>query len=240
MAWGAAKLTTGSLAANGIADIVWNTGASGTGRAYDCSVPCAPGETWEAQFCYYPGFGSIECLLLFVNASGAITASPTTGQQTFAPTTPPHPLSDWQTISVRGVAPAGTVAVGLLVRLRNNTSNAAACSAYVSRTLLGRTAPNATQAMPWTPGGIVSITGGIIRSNAITTRHMVAGSVKAQTIDAGAVTAEKLAVGNSSTRLRTPASPSPPMAGPLDRRQVARARSQVAPARSRPMPRLTA
>lgn len=201
---GAGRFNAGVLVAGGSVDTTFTNGASGTGRAFDASIPAAPGECWEAQVAYIPIGGALEVYLVGVNASGVLLTGPSSGPVTFTPPANGKVLSSWQTFGVRGVMPSGTVAVGILLRWRNTSGISANVAGFVTRCLLGKTVPNATTLLPWTPGGVTLVTGGLIQTNTITSRQMVADSITARELAVGAVTAETLAISSSANSIWNP------------------------------------
>lgn len=205
---GTGKFSAGILAANGTpgstVDCWYSSGAYSTGRAFDASVPVSAGECWEAQAAFIPFGGFLDVHLFGVNGAGAITFDVSTGPSTFAP--PPNGLilNQFRIIAARAVIPVGTVAVALVLRFGNPSNVPAAVGSFITRTLLGKTVPNASANLSWTPGGVTSINGGLIETDTIVSRNIVAGAIVAGKIAAGAVTAETLAVSSSTNVIWNP------------------------------------
>ncbi len=207
---GAARVVTTSIAPGDVADVYWTNGLSGTGIAYDAPIPCAPGECWEAQAAYLPQNGAVEVILIFARADGGLASAPTSGPATYVPPPNGKALSSWSTIGAKGVAPSGTVAVGLIIRFRNSGSVTSNLSAFITRAQLGRTVPNAVALLPWTPGGVTSIGGGQLRTNSVSARNVVANTLTGDKFVANAVTTRELSVGGGSNAIWNP---SPQLSG---------------------------
>ena len=202
---GAGKLVSSEpVAPGGYIDFYYNAGQTATGRAFNASVPAMPNETWEAQVAYSSINGGMQIILLMANSSNGLVGTISPGVSNFAPVSSAKSIAEWHTVVARGIAAANTVAVGMTIRLINMGSSPAILSCYVTRALLGKTVPNATENLPWTPGGVTSITGGIIRTDAITSRNIVAGAISTIKLAAGSITAEKLAIGSSNNVIWNP------------------------------------
>jgi hypothetical protein len=74
---------------------------------------------------------------------------------------------------------------------------------FLSKAMIGVTAPNATEVAEWDPGGATSIDGGMVRArsvaadrllaNSVSANEIAAGSIYTAAIQAGAVTADRIA-----------------------------------------------
>ncbi len=205
---GAVRVNAGVLGAAGSGtdtrDVWLAQGGTGTGRFYDCAIPCTPGETWEAQATFIPFGGCLQVFVLGCDANGAGTISPRTAATTFVPPADGRTLDKWQTIGVRVTIPPGTVRLSLLLRFSNPSAGPANIGSFVTRTLLGKTVPNATDLLPWTPGGVTQVTGGLIATNTIVARNLVADTITTRELAAGAVTAENLAIGSPANVIWNP------------------------------------
>ena len=101
---------------------------------------------------------------------------------------------------VTATAPATAVRARLLVVGANDggadIENAAAGPQVVfTHTLLGPGVPNATAAGPWSPGGLTSVSGGVIKTNTLNANRIVAGSITSDKIAANAIVAGKIQAG---------------------------------------------
>ena len=154
------------------------------------AITCAPGETLEYQVMILPIGCQASAYLTFINSAGTLigytpfaTAIPAQGGPVAAQV---GGLEPFQLLAKIEVVPAGASRARLAIRF--SSTNVSACVVIFTRASLGRTFTGATQISPWAPGGITTISGGILATSSVVTR----------TIAAGAIQAEKLAIASAA------------------------------------------
>lgn len=195
---GAVLFASPVIAPGAYRDVFYNAGVQSATVAFDAPFPCVQGECWEAQICFLPVSGTVELYLVLALNDGTIAPGLGTGPQTVAVPVNGKTLPLWTRIGRSGVAPANTVAVGILVRLTNSSSSPAAASAFLTRAGLGRTVPNAAQLLGWGPGGVTSIAAGQLRSNSVVARTIAANVITSDKMVANSITARELSIGGGA------------------------------------------
>ena len=225
--YGSGYMNIGSLASGASRYVSWSPNPYVAGTPYGASVPCSPGELWEAQALVMGHRCSVQVLLKFVSAT-AETLDAHTVFYTVAQPSDGHTAAKYTRASCRGTAPAGTVAVTMLLLMINDAAaqsmfgvGSAGSNAGVSPYLiwsqagLGPVASSSmAQPLPWSPGGVTSINGGVLQTGTIIARHLAAGSITTSalaaasvttaTLAAGSVTAAKLTIGNPANCIWNP------------------------------------
>lgn len=161
--------------------VLLNQNGQGWADIYYQSMSVVGGQWYEAQISGY-GWGSATGIvyLAFLDGNGntlQVSMASTSilhrdwGQQ---PTTPQQLDVSW----VKAQAPSGSVTVNFVVRYTAQSGNTGDNwgHLYFYNALFGKTVPNASQPMPWTPGGVTQISGGQIMANSITA-NQIAGNV---------------------------------------------------------------
>lgn len=170
--------------------------------------PCQPGEYFEATAYTSAHRCNIELRIEWRDAAGnglGYTGADVNSNQSSSSTNPDL----WPRLRTTGAAPAGAVTAGIHIRKTDTAAGQSDSYMFVHKPMLCRIPSGATEATPWSDGGVVLITGGgivaeaitadKIAANAITAGKIAAGVVTATEIASGAVTAVKIAAGAVAT-----------------------------------------
>jgi hypothetical protein len=173
-------------------------------------IPCTAGQVLEIQARLMPHRCCARVQIAFFNAAGGfisfglgtrvVMAVPSNG------TSLDKYVVSWGVATVPATA---TMARGMIVGFNDGGSDIPAPTSppflFWTQFSIGVGVPNATGPMPWTAGGVSSISGGMIKTNtlnasaivasSITADKMAANSVIAGTIQAGAINANEIAAG---------------------------------------------
>jgi hypothetical protein len=211
-------------------DVQWRRpDGNGLPGSLSYAVPCAAGEWLELTAYISAHRCKVEMRIQWVRADGSVTgySGPAVNDSTAGSSTNPDL---WLRLRVTGAAPADAVAAALHLRKLDTNSGQTDSYMFVNKPMLCRIPAGATEATPWSDGGIVLITGGgiianavtadkiaanavtagkiatnavtagTIAANAVTAGTIAAGAVSAAQIAAGAITADKLGAGSVSTQ----------------------------------------
>ena len=159
--------------------------------------PVREGEAWEAS----AGISAHRCTVN-VRIEWRDLAGTTLGY-TAAASNAANPYSStdpdlWPRLVSRGTAPTGAAYAVLHLR-KNPTSSGADSYMMVYKPLLGPTVAQATEPLPWSPGGYTLVTGDTILTGSIQAANIAANAIDATKIAAGAITATELASGAVTT-----------------------------------------
>jgi hypothetical protein len=161
-------------------------------------VPASPGTTWEAQAQLIPYNCQAFVVLTFIDTTGTAIAGGVMNGNTIEPgSASGNILASYSQSSVIAVAPANTVGVlmsisGVPATSPDSTNSSAI---FFTQTLLGVTVPNASQPSPWTPGGVTSISGGVIKAATLDVNDAILGTLDADKITANSITAAQVSAG---------------------------------------------
>ncbi|ENN87816.1 hypothetical protein RHSP_47694 [Rhizobium freirei PRF 81] len=213
---------SGPAGSNTYADIRWLRPDGGSlAGSLKYAVPCVPGEWLEATVYTSAHRCQIESYIAWVGADGTEVGYSSAGSNTNNAISGDSNNPDlWLRLRVTGAAPANAVAASILIRKRDTQAGGADSYAFINKPMLCRIPAGATEATPWSDGGIVlitsggivanavtagkiaanAVTAGTIAANAVTAGTIAAGAVAAAQIAAGAITADKLAAGSVSTQ----------------------------------------
>ncbi|MBB3381809.1 MULTISPECIES: phage tail protein [unclassified Rhizobium] len=201
-------------------DVQWKRpDGNGLPGSLPYAVPCAPGEWLELTAYISAHRCKVEMRIQWVRADGSVTGytGPAINDGVAGSSTNPDL---WLRLRVAGAAPADAVAAALHLRKLDTYNGQTDSYMFVNKPMLCRIPAAATEATPWSDGGIVLITGGGIIANAVTADKIAANAVtagkiaansvtagtiaaaavSAAQIAAGAITADKLAVGSISSQ----------------------------------------
>ncbi|MDL2397470.1 phage tail protein [Rhizobium mayense] len=157
-------------------------------------MPCAPGDWFEVSAYVAAHRCLTELRLEWIGADGdAISFSAPSQNNAIAGSSTNPDL--WTRLRCVGAAPANAVAVAIHLRKWETNTGSTDSYMFINKPMLCRCPPNATEATPWSDGGVVVITNGGIVADAITADKIATNAVTADAIAANAVTAGKIAVG---------------------------------------------
>jgi hypothetical protein len=174
-------------------DVQWRRpDGNGLPGSLSYAVPCAAGEWLELTAYISAHRCKVEMRIQWVRADGSVTgySGPSVNDSTAGSSTNPDL---WLRLRVAGAAPADAVAAALHLRKLDTNSGQTDSYMFVNKPMLCRIPAGATEATPWSDGGIVLITGGGIIANAVTADKIAANAVTAGKIATNAVTAGTIA-----------------------------------------------
>jgi hypothetical protein len=132
----------------------------------------------------------------FYNASGTPVAGHfTSAQGPFAPSQFKS-LADAQRWSIFATAPAGAAFARAYVRMIADTSPTTDPYLFFTGFMFGRALPNQTEADPYAPGGVSSISGGVIKTRTIAADRIVANAITANELNATDIFSTNATIGN--------------------------------------------
>ncbi|ENN85573.1 Fibronectin type III domain protein [Rhizobium freirei PRF 81] len=186
---------SGPAGSNTYADIRWLRADGGSlAGSLKYAVPCVPGEWFETTAYVSAHRCQVELYIAWIGADGTEVGYSSTGSNTNNAIAGDANNPDlWLRLRVTGAAPANAVAASILIRKRDTQAGGADSYAFINKPMLCRIPAGATEATPWSDGGIVLITSGGIVANAVTAGKIAANAVTAGTIAANAVTAGTIA-----------------------------------------------
>ncbi len=163
-------------------------GAYGPGLGY--GVPAQAGQTWAASawLITYALTGFIQ--VLFYDYAGnqfPATASATAVNNTLGNG---YVLDNYTRVSVFAVAPPGTATV--VMRIQGSGLNTNQPYLCFTQAMLGQVPAGTTAVPPWQPGGVTTISGGMIKTNTLNAQSIVAGSITAREVAIGSLRADQI------------------------------------------------
>jgi predicted phage tail protein len=205
---GGCGMVTFTAAAGAGGDMLWWEPYGANGNFNGASLPAVLGDTIIVQGIFIAPAGvTISMRIMGSNASGGSTndnikmaAVAVSGATTGGV------LSDWTPVSmVFTLEDPNTTCVTLGFSATNTTAAAVSnVPIYFSQFLLGKCAPGTPSPVPWSPGGVTSINGGIIDTGTVTASQIAANTITANKMAAGSITAASLAVGTGSNLIWNP------------------------------------
>ncbi|AGB71727.1 MULTISPECIES: phage tail protein [Rhizobium] len=174
-------------------DVQWKRpDGDGLPGSLPLAVPCAAGEWLELTAYISAHRCKVEMRIQWVRADGTVTGytAPAANDGIAGSSTNPDL---WLRLRVAGAAPADAVAAALHLRKLDTYNGQTDSYMFVNKPMLCRIPAGATEATPWSDGGIVLITGGGIIANAVTADKIAANAVTAGKIATNAVTAGTIA-----------------------------------------------
>ena len=185
-------LTASSLNSAGTVECWWSPDGANTG------MPVVPGDVVEIQslMATQVGCQGIIYLRYYDASHAAISVSAYTVHNGTGPANG-QVRANYTRVGGRATAPAGAAYAIVFIRLTNNTAGTLANPFLVVTQIAMGLAPSAsaTELSPWAPGGVTSITGGVIRTGSILARSIAAGTITADEIAANTITGAKVAAG---------------------------------------------
>jgi predicted phage tail protein len=200
--------TNGNLPIGGAMEAAWDPNYS---DSFVIGVPCKAGDVFEVQAQLIPINIAGYVFVQFLDQANNVLATFLSNR--IAPPGSPNglALSNYRQAWVVSTAPANSVTARAFIYAYNDNKpdlNSPGVTPYLFFTQfsIGPGVPNATAPQPWTPGGVSTISGGMIKSrtiasdriatNAITANELAANSVIAGKISAGAVNSTEIAAGS--------------------------------------------
>ncbi|MDE4059778.1 phage tail protein [Phaeobacter gallaeciensis] len=158
----------------------------------DGGVPITAGEVYEASAHISTHRCIGELRIQWIDAAGQTVsyAGPVSVPISSGPSGEPD---NWQRIAVRGVAPSNAVKAAFHLRKLGTVGGYSDSYMFVHKPQLAQTVPNASEMVPYGPGGVMMVNGGQIITDTIVARHIASNAITAGKIAADAVTAEKIA-----------------------------------------------
>lgn len=158
------------------------------------SVPCQPNEWFEATAYISAHRCTVELRIGWIGSDGSAVGYTAPSQNVGIAGSSTNP-DLWLRLRAAGAAPANAVAASIHIRKLDTVTGQTDSYMFVNKPMLCRIPTGATEATPWSDGGVVMITNGGIVANAITADKIAANAVTADDIAANAVTAGKIAAG---------------------------------------------
>ena len=158
------------------------------------SVPCQPNEWFEATAYISAHRCTVELRIGWIGSDGLAVGYTAPSQNVGIAGSSTNP-DLWLRLRAAGAAPANAVAASIHIRKLDTVTGQTDSYMFVNKPMLCRIPTGATEATPWSDGGVVMITNGGIVANAITADKIAANAVTADDIAANAVTAGKIAAG---------------------------------------------
>lgn len=148
--------------------------------------PCVAGRNYEASIYASAHRCGVEIRLEFVDANGSAIfySEPASNYGNQASSDEPE---TWPRLVTRAIAPAN--ARGVTLHLRRVPVGQAEEYAFLYKPMLAEVPVGVTEAMPWQDGSVTLVTGGAIKTGAVTAIKIETGSITGDRIQAGAITA---------------------------------------------------
>ena len=206
----AAKVNYATWAISGEGSgVIWTDTALGTGGGMDVAwdpnsadgvlgIPCSPGDVFEVQAKVMPHRCASFVWLGFVDSSNTYISSAVGNRVVIASPAEGGTLSSYRLSWIVATAPAGASRVRGFVRGFDDGGTDIATRApntylFFTEFSIGKGVANATEASPWSPGGVSTISGGMIKTRSLQANSLVADSITAAEIAAGAISTSELA-----------------------------------------------
>lgn len=187
------RVYQGNNETSGYADVFWRRpGTSVSPAVEEYALPATAGKTYELSVQYSTHRCGGTIFLGFLDANNTTIAWYGTNfvngnnQSSNDPDT-------WVRVVRRNVAPAGTRSVRFLIRKNATNSGSNDSWLFIHKPMLCEVPDNATEATPWSEGGVTLINSGAIVTNAVIAEKIAANAVTTAKIAANAVTANEIA-----------------------------------------------
>jgi predicted phage tail protein len=194
---GAGELFATSVSNGSFMSATWSPSLARSGVN---GVACTPGTWLEAQAKLGATRGYAQVAILYYTASGAFLFS-VLGNKVYS--SPGTSLSAFTLSSVINQVPTGAATAAISIIGGNDGSASiqggtagSNLGAFFCQASLGLTVANALEVMPYTPGGITSINGGMIETNSVTANQIAAGTITTTQLAAGTLTASNITAGS--------------------------------------------